>query len=693
MIRTISAAILLAGTTAATSAGWLGALMTSGIGGTAQFRAVAEGMAPSVPRSQYVGAGYYVIQLNALPSEATKAALEATGATLDEYVPHNAFLARLDARSVRGVRRVPGVTKIFPYAPAFRISPTLASELSAPTAANPILRGERIMVAVETFAGAQPSVASLARIEGGAVLAKSDGVMLISLPAAAVPRLLNADGVKWLDRAELPHLDNSVARVLMGADPAGTRRAPTSYLFGSGEVVAVLDTGLDTGNLTTVHQDIRGRIVGARAWAAAAWSDNLGHGTHVAGSVLGNGVLSGSNPGAHSYVGTYAGIAPEASLSFHAIASDSGSLDGLYSLTAILDAAYLDGARIASNSWGANTAGFYDYWSKLVDDYAFSHPDYLLIFAAGNAGRDLDKDGYIDAGSIGSPATAKNVLAVGASENNESGRSAALKLGLTYSAYGYGANPIGGDGTATNPSGMAAFSSRGPTQDGRIKPEVVAPGTAVISTKSSRPGVYYDKVIDANYAIDSGTSMATPLTAGAAAVVRQYLRSIVGIAGPPATLIKAVLMAGARDIAPGQYGNAAKWEVPTAPNSIEGVGRVDVAASTGPAIKVVASSASLAKGAATEYSVAVPGGRPDLRIVLTWSDPTASSTSFIKLVNDIDLEVTSPTGQKFYSKSRRDNFEGVFLKNPVGGTWKVKVIAAAVAKGPQNYSLAAFWRW
>ena len=121
--------------------------------------------------------------------------------------------------------------------------------------------------------------------------------------------------------------------------------------------------------------------------------------------------------------------------------------------------------------------------------------------------------------------------------------------------------------------GMAAFSSRGPCNDGRIKPDLVAPGTDIISTRSRMAtGTGWGTLSNTNYIYMGGTSMATPLTAGAAALTRQWLMSTGGVANPSAALIKALMINGARDMTPGQYGTGAQQEIRGRPDNAQGWG-------------------------------------------------------------------------------------------------------------------------
>jgi hypothetical protein len=209
----------------------------------------------------------------------------------------------------------------------------------------------------------------------------------------------------------------------------------------------------------------------------------------------------------------------------------------------------------------------------------------VICFAAGNDGADRDANGVVDSKSIGSHAAAKNCITVGATES----RRPDLKWNpppwrptaksFTYGEYftqSYPRPPISTDHMANNSEGMAAFSSRGPTREQRFKPDVVAPGSSILSTASRRitPPTHYGISSDPVLMFDTGTSMATPLVAGCCAVLRQTLVQN-GVDQPSAALIKALLINGAVDII-GQYNPT---EAKAIPNGDEGWGRVDLAGS------------------------------------------------------------------------------------------------------------------
>jgi Subtilase family len=153
----------------------------------------------------------------------------------------------------------------------------------------------------------------------------------------------------------------------------------------------------------------------------------------------------------------------------------------------------------------AGQHGGYVQSSQKVDLAAWENKDMLILFAAGNEGADENKNGVVDPDSIGRPGTAKNVLTVGTSEDEHPTFPAAWTTG-----YGYAA-PIVNTLRADNRNGMAAFSSRGPTDDGRIKPDVVAPGTQVVSVRTQKNA--FESTVESN----SGSFTQTPLGGGTSA--------------------------------------------------------------------------------------------------------------------------------------------------------------------------------
>jgi hypothetical protein len=544
----------------------------------------------SVPKS---GLNTYLLQFNGPVQEAWKSAAAQAGAHLYGYVPEHAFIARIDSAALPAVRALPFVRWVGLYHPAYRLDATLdaSREFGSVTIEAQTLPDADLDALSQTIAG-----------WGGTIAGRSTnviaGYLRATLPAARLGELAAQDAVLWVAPYAAPQLYNNTGG---GQIMRANEVRQSLGLFGAGQTVAVADTGLDVGNPTTIHTDFKGRLVKAYCLGRPSpcdWSDPDAHGTHVAGSVLGSGEASGSNPANHQYPTTsFPGVAPEAKLVMQSIEAADGSLSGIPDDSGdLMRDAYGDGARIHTNSWGGPTGGSqqlpqyggYVETSQQVDLAAWQQKDMLILFAAGNEGTDANGNGVIDPDSIGQPGTAKNVVTVGASENLRT--TGGYNPGGACESWGdcwfndFGSAPLGNDTPSDDANGMAAFSSRGPTDDGRIKPDIVAPGTNILSVRSHHPnagtgwGGY-----NADYIFEGGTSMSTPLTAGAAALAREWLGRIKGVANPSSALMKSVLINGAANMSPGQYGTGASQEIPTRqPNNVTGWGRVDLVQALNP---------------------------------------------------------------------------------------------------------------
>ncbi|MGQ9699003.1 MAG: S8 family serine peptidase, partial [Armatimonadota bacterium] len=314
--------------------------------------------------------------------------------------------------------------------------------------------------------------------------------------------------------------------------------------------------------------------------------------------------------------------------------------------------------------------------------------------------------GKVELGSVQSPSTAKNCISVGASESNrpEWRLPGSDSLGLfgfsanTWQVVGFFADPIASDHISDNPNGLAAVSSRGPTLDGRIKPDIVAPGTSIISNRSplAPDAKYIFGVYNANYAYETGTSMSAPYVSGAALLVREFLLKQRGIPNPSAALIKAMLINTAQDLYPGQYGeggDAQEIDSPR-PNFQEGWGRVNLAAALLPTPPAVLEFRDVTQGLSTgqtwELPITVTDSSIPLRVTLAWSDYPAALQAAKQLVNDLDLSVTAPDGKVYPGNGgadRLNNVEGVDISNPAKGSYRITVTGANVPQGPQAFAL------
>lgn len=654
------------------------------------------------------GTGYYLVQFNGPITEADQAALTEAGAEIFDYIPDFTFIVKMNNATRSALASVGNVRWVGLYQPAFRVAPSLLQTYVATG------RSETLELVVVAFKGEDiGQVARQLQALDGVVLESVEtewkGKIKVQIDATQIAAIAHISGVKWVEQAPEWQLLNNVAADIMDVRGVWDDHG----LHGTGQTVAVCDTGLDRGSTApaNLHDDFEdgsgnSRVIAIFDRVGDGASDvNSGHGTHVAGSVLGNGDRSGATPSTHTYPSSaYAGMAPEANLVFQAVEQNlTGDLIGIpFDLNTLFAQADSAGADLHTNSWGSPVdPGAYTSDSQDVDEYVWNHKDFTILFAAGNAGVDGNGDGVVDLGSLDSPGTAKNCITVGASENNRS--SGGYNPGGSCSVYGdcwppyYPALPISTDPLSNNPNGLAAFSSRGPTDDARFKPDVVAPGTNIASTRSSMAVLDGWGAINAYYMYMGGTSMATPLAAGTATLVRDFYQDNEGIT-PSAALIKATLINGAKDISPGQYGTGTTQEIPDPPrpNNVEGWGKISLEDSLFPStprtLSYADETSGLQTGRTTTYVYTVTTAAQLMRTTLVWSDYPGTPIAGGGLVNDLDLTVATPGGTTLYPNhanqyDRVNNVEGIDIASAATGVYSITVRGYNVPQGPQPYAL------
>jgi len=667
-----------------------------------QSPAVASISSVDASKSDYV-----LIQTDAPLTADQQTQLQNLGVELHEYVSDNTYLCKYKPSDLSQIRALPFVTWANIYLRDFKIPPTLRAVGTPSSLTNvvPSMQGpatsrkpHNVDIVLHPDVDSN-SEAVKARIAAAAHVSPDDLSMgrhkvRLHVQERYLQDVAAIDEVMHIEEVPSVGLFNNIARGIIHANVSVNG---TQYQ-GDGEIICVNDTGFDKGSTTNVHPAFAGRVLKLVALGRQNKSDDpAGHGTHVCGSVLGDG-HSGSMGGAIQ------GTAPKAKLIVQSLLDATGNLGGIPAdLHDLFKPPYDDNkVRIQTNSWGATQPGLpYSQSSREIDDFIWNHQDCVICFSAGNSGVDANGHGVIDPGSLGSEAAAKNCITVGASENLRA------NMGLTYGQLNsstFPRNPIFGDSTTNHEEGMAAFSSRGPTKEGRFKPDVVAPGTSILSTRSRdlvNPPTIFGTSSDPAFFFDDGTSMATPLVAGCVAVLRETLVKN-GTPNPPAALIKALLINGAVEL-PGQYHPS---EAGLSPNNSSGWGRVDLAGSViipGPNSKAgFGLGGPLRQGEESTITVNIPGqagaggvnaqGLPTLKITLVWTDPPGAL-----LQNDLDLIVKAADGKERHGNmgtgdgfDRRNNVEQVVWTNIPPGDAKIIIRAFHVTQFPQPFAYA--WR-
>ncbi len=612
---------------------------------------------------------YYVVQFDGPVMPMWRDTVEGLGVDLLQYLPDHAFFARVPRDALDEVGEVDHVRYVGPIHPAYRIHPALWDDLRSPVE----LRLDLLLWHPDRA----NAVTSWVEDEGGHVVRVDFDVMTVHLRGSAVPRAVATSslGLRWVE----PHLDIQPINDNDARTAKARQQTDGSYITdgnalwsynptddsfeghtGANVTVTVADTGLDK-----THPAFEGRIVHYYDYGNDGEQDTDGHGTHVAGTVLGDGSWRTSDVGQD---GKYAGLAPEASLVVQEVfvAGNPGA-------NGMGRDADSQGATISSNSWISGYFGDYngqcEAYDRLTHDANNVKPGdqpIFYVFGAGNDGRG-------GLGTIRPPSLAKNVLSVGATGNDKVGTPSTV---------------------------VASFSSQGPVEDGRIKPDVVIPGHMVASTRSSYAGAHagWSRPADGqdSYVFGSGTSMATPGAAGASAIVTQFIRDEFDHEPSPA-LIKAALINGAQPLTGYEY-----------PGFQQGWGRIDLDRSLLETSiyriwredQVV--TLDMDEGSNVQSYWFLVRSDEDLKVTLTWSDVPGLVNSEKHLINDLDLEMVAPDGKHYsgnnftdgvtealdgFSPDRVNNVEGILVKEPTEGLWNLRVRAHDIPEGSQTYAL------
>ena len=590
---------------------------------------------------------------------------ELPGIEVRAHIPPSGFLIQGHPQAIAAASNLPMVATVHPLPLAFmvdhHVSDLLSEASELPLTSSPAtavqLSGWRLAdlgtpqdhVRLPSLVGDLDSTAS-AYLSDYRPIDTGRHLGIISL--ADIATVAAEPALSWLSLEPIFSIDNNVAIGHMRADDVSNYFVVG--LNGSGHTVTVADSGIDRD-----HGDFDGRIqhVESVIWGDSSTEDeHSGHGTHVACTVLGNGSRGG-----------YAGVAPQATLRFQAMEDDSSGNFGGVSMDTLIRKGYEGNSYIHTNSWGMD--GYYgEYTTSSEDadsrtsqyDQFWSYDGMLVLVSAGNDGPDSD--------TITPPATAKNIVAVGNHHNRGGGA----------------------------PSTLADGSSRGPTDDGRIKPDVTAPGSWVRSCKSQDADDTSGSSWSSQWYLEySGTSMAAPNAAGASVLIREYLMEVAGRPSPQGALIKGMLILGAEDTGSRDI-----------PNMNEGWGRVNLANTLIPGTDTgvwVDDRNTIRSGQTREYQFNLSRGNTPFKAVLTWSDYPGSTWSSTQLQNNLDMVITAPDGTIYkgndFANGRSttggdaddvNNVEVVLIDQASAGVWNVSItdVSHGGQRSDQPFALA-----
>lgn len=427
----------------------------------------------------------------------------------------------------------------------------------------------------------------------------------------------------------------------------------------------------DAGRPRPTHVELTGRLT-----AGDGTSSNQQHSTHVAGTLIASGVRSPAQ-----------GMAPAASLRYFDWNNDLSEMTSEAANGALISNHSYGYGRgwtwTGSNwTWSGNNGisatedylfGFYDAETRSWDQLAYNRPYYLIFKSAGNdrgegPGTSPPNDGPYDC--IGSDAIGKNVITIGAVED----------LGLGYQG--------------TSSVVMTSFSSWGPADDGRIKPDVCANGSDLYSANSTGNTAYVSL---------SGTSMASPSAAGSALLLQQYHQQLKGSGQfMRAATLKALIIHTADEAGPDP-----------GPDYMFGWGLMNTAAAAKKLTEDlsfnVIDELTLSNGATYTRQIKSSGSQ-SIRVTIVWTDPPGTPVAPAldptnpALVNDLDLRITNQYGQTFYpwrlnpaspanpalrnGENNVDNVEMVDIEMPLPGVYTITVDHdGTLSGGSQAFSI------
>jgi hypothetical protein len=598
-----------------------------------------------------------VVRFGEPVGEAEWAAIEAAGVELGQYLGNGAYVVRGEPGAVRTLASGPGIAAARWFTPKMKLDAELGARAFQTEARRELSRAGRGVFRVSLFADTSDAEAVAARAAIDAMgdvrtypsrRVSGNPVFTVEAPVALAGRMASLASVQFIEDAPEITYRNATARGVVQSGAVSPTPLHDMGLRGEGQILGVTDSGLDQDHcsfltnplwLDPVHGD------GQKLLHFNGEERETFHGTHVSGTAVGNNG-DGSDTRGHAYESRFV-FSRTPGFTFT-------------DLSDVFETASGQGARIHTNSWGDDSTKVYTALCRAIDAFMHEHEDDLVVFASTNQD------------DLRSPENAKNCLSVAASNDSPSI-----------------------DSACRSPGGL--------TLDGRLKPDIFAPGCNILSALSN------PSIGNCGTAIQTGTSMATPAVSGMAALFRQYLQEgfyPTGVATPGDSITPtgALLKALVLNSATGMEGVP---DLPGASSAFLGWGRIlaeDPVYFAGEARRLhledVRSAGGMVTGSVSEREIAVTGSSEPLRVTLVWTDPPPAPGAALALVNDLDLEVIGPGGTSYLGNvftggasapggaaDTLNNVEQVWIPSPGVGTWTVRVTGSSIPEGPQGYGL------
>ena len=670
----------------------------------------AETKALRKQRASFTGKRLHLIQFAGPVKPEWRDEIEQRGVKIVSYVPNNAYVVHGDTAALARLQSWAANTNVVQwegdYADDYKVHPGARNKDKFGFPKTPDSDTFAIQLIRDDSSNSN-TLALIERVQLNPIKRDFNVLnyrnLIVHIPADRVTELAAQPDVVSIQPYNNPDKRDErqaqiIAGNIFGGSPTGAgylawlaSKGFTQQQFAaSGFVVDVTDSGIDNGTSAPGHFGLYqngnpalpsrvayNRIEGTpHAGSSAAGCD--GHGN------LNAHILAGFNNASSGFPHTDAagfhyglGICPFVSVGSSVVFDPDVFTNPNYAN--LQSKAYQSGARISANSWG-NTNNSYTVdaqaFDALVrdaqpDGSTFATPgnqEMVIVFAAGNRGS--------SANTVGSPATAKNVISVGASENVRSLNTAAGgKSSMGADGCGYA------DDTADNANDIAAFSSRGPCSDGRQKPDLVAPGTHIVggvfqsSTATNGNGVAascfkassicalsgggtagstnnFFPLGQQFYTVSSGTSHATPAVAGACALLRQYFINS-NLSAPSPAMTKAYLMNSTRYMT-GIGANDNFW------SAAQGMGGLNLGTAFDGVPRILRDQLTndtfTASGQTRVFTGKIIQSDKPVRVTLAWTD-APGSTIGNAFNNDLDLTVSVQTNGNTY---KGNNFSGAF---------------------------------